>query len=202
MTTWPRRVGFLSSCSARCKAVHTGHIGVDQEQGERLAAAEARAKRPGPPGRLPRQPDGALPAQQGLGDDAATGAGCRPRPGSRSPRNRPPPRDHGPTRDGVALRCEPGGEAKGAAAALFALDPDLPPIRATRLREIARPSPVPPYLRVVEPSACTKGSKILATASGRMPTPVSDTAKCSTTPSSPSAGRARLDRNDDLARLG
>ena len=35
-----------------------------------------------------------------------------------------------------------------------------PPSSATRLIEIASPSPVPPYLRVVEPSAWMNGLKI------------------------------------------
>ena len=43
----------------------------------------------------------------------------------------------------------------------FALDPDAcRPSAPTRCDEMARPRPVPPYLRVVEPSACTNGSKI------------------------------------------
>ena len=35
-----------------------------------------------------------------------------------------------------------------------------PPIRSTSREQIASPSPVPPYLRVVEPSACRNASKI------------------------------------------
>ncbi len=42
---------------------------------------------------------------------------------------------------------------------------------------MARPSPVPPYRRVVELSSCTKASKIRESASGEMPTPVSLTSK-------------------------
>ena len=37
-----------------------------------------------------------------------------------------------------------------------------PPIRSTSCEAMLRPSPVPPYLRVVEPSACVKASKISA----------------------------------------
>ena len=33
----------------------------------------------------------------------------------------------------------------------------LPPIASTSCIEIARPKPVPPYFRLVEPSACEKG---------------------------------------------
>src|SRR5204862_5403839 len=50
-----------------------------------------------------------------------------------------------------------------------------PPCRVTRRFEIARPSPVPPYRRVVELAACRHSSDTSACASGLMPTPVSDT---------------------------
>ena len=42
---------------------------------------------------------------------------------------------------------------------------------------IARPNPVPPCRRVVEPSACSKGSKIRSSFCSGMPTPVSLTVK-------------------------
>jgi hypothetical protein len=41
---------------------------------------------------------------------------------------------------------------------------------------------VPPYLRVVEASACEKGSKINSFLSGEMPIPVSITVKCNMPP--------------------
>ena len=53
--------------------------------------------------------------------------------------------------------------------------PIWPPMSSTNCLEIASPSPVPPYLRVMEPSACTKGWKSPRTASSPMPMPVSDT---------------------------
>ena len=56
-----------------------------------------------------------------------------------------------------------------------------PPIISTRFLEIARPSPVPPYLRVVEASAWLKLRKVLASCSGVMPIPESWTQKCSST---------------------
>ena len=43
---------------------------------------------------------------------------------------------------------------------------------------MARPSPVPPYLRLVEPSACWKASKMICCFSVEMPMPVSVTEKC------------------------
>jgi hypothetical protein len=52
-----------------------------------------------------------------------------------------------------------------------------PPSRRAISREIDRPSPVPPYLRDVVPSACWKASKISDSLSWGMPTPVSMTEK-------------------------
>ena len=52
-----------------------------------------------------------------------------------------------------------------------------PPISFTSWEQIARPSPVPPYFRVIERSACSKASKITCCFSGGMPIPVSETAK-------------------------
>ena len=43
-----------------------------------------------------------------------------------------------------------------------------------------RPRPVPPYLRVVVPSACWNGSKMIASFSSEMPMPVSVTANATT----------------------
>ena len=60
-----------------------------------------------------------------------------------------------------------------------------PPISSTSLAEIVRPSPVPPNRRVVEPSACSNGWKIVCNFSTGMPIPVSATAKRSTTSSVP-----------------
>jgi hypothetical protein len=55
--------------------------------------------------------------------------------------------------------------------------PASPPIRRAMLRVMARPSPVPPNLRVGELSAWVKGSKSVAACSGVMPMPVSITSK-------------------------
>ena len=55
--------------------------------------------------------------------------------------------------------------------------PSSPPMSRTRRREIARPSPVPPYLRVVDASAWPNSSKIAARLSAGIPMPVSRTAK-------------------------
>src|ERR1019366_2763040 len=55
--------------------------------------------------------------------------------------------------------------------------PMAPPIIPTSCLQIARPSPVPPYLRVVDASAWTNGENSVATWSGRMPIPVSVMAK-------------------------
>ena len=50
-----------------------------------------------------------------------------------------------------------------------------PPSRRDSSRLIARPRPVPPYLREVEPSACWNASKMICCLSGEMPMPVSET---------------------------
>jgi hypothetical protein len=56
-----------------------------------------------------------------------------------------------------------------------------PPISSARRLLIARPSPVPPYLRVVDESACENDWKIRPMPSGVSPMPVSRTAKLSST---------------------
>src|SRR6185437_2105503 len=48
-----------------------------------------------------------------------------------------------------------------------------PPSRRDSSRLMARPRPVPPYLRLVEPSACWKASKMICCFSLGMPMPVS-----------------------------
>ena len=55
--------------------------------------------------------------------------------------------------------------------------PMAPPIISASCLEIASPSPVPPYFRVVELSACENDSNSRARASGAMPIPVSATSK-------------------------
>jgi two-component system response regulator FixJ len=53
--------------------------------------------------------------------------------------------------------------------------PTSPPINSARRRLMANPSPVPPYRRVVELSACSKAPNSLESASGAIPIPVSST---------------------------
>ena len=55
--------------------------------------------------------------------------------------------------------------------------PISPPITSVSLREIASPSPVPPYRRVVEASACENDSKSLRWSAASIPIPVSRTSK-------------------------
>ncbi len=52
-----------------------------------------------------------------------------------------------------------------------------PPSSRAISRLIDSPRPVPPYLRLVVPSACRNGSKISRSLSPGMPIPVSDTVK-------------------------
>ena len=55
-----------------------------------------------------------------------------------------------------------------------------PPSRLASSRLMARPRPVPPYLRLVLASACWNASKMIFCFSGGMPMPVSDTSKATT----------------------
>ena len=48
-----------------------------------------------------------------------------------------------------------------------------PPISATKRAAIVKPSPVPPYFRVVDVSSCSKARKIVCCLSRGMPIPVS-----------------------------
>ena len=65
-----------------------------------------------------------------------------------------------------------------------------PSIIVTSREEIARPRPVPPYLRVVELSAWKKAPKMRACLAGGMPMPVSETSNSSRT--SPSRRSSRF----------
>ena len=64
----------------------------------------------------------------------------------------------------------------------------VPPSSRGQLRLIDRPRPVPPYLRLVVPSACWNASKIIASLSPGMPMPVSRTANATTERALSSAG--------------
>jgi hypothetical protein len=55
-----------------------------------------------------------------------------------------------------------------------------PPRSRAISRLIDSPSPVPPYLRLVVPSACWNASKMMRCLSGAMPMPVSVTEKATT----------------------
>ena len=61
------------------------------------------------------------------------------------------------------------------------LAPASPPISVASLRVMARPSPVPPALRVLDRSACSKAPNSRGITSGAMPMPVSSTSKRSHT---------------------
>jgi hypothetical protein len=63
-----------------------------------------------------------------------------------------------------------------------------PPSSIASSRLIARPRPVPPYLRLVPASACWNASKISFCFSGAMPMPVSVTLKATACGAMPSTG--------------
>ena len=60
------------------------------------------------------------------------------------------------------------------------LTDSVPPISSASRREIDSPSPVPPKRRVIDPSACAKGAKMLSICDASMPMPVSLTTMHST----------------------
>ena len=55
----------------------------------------------------------------------------------------------------------------------------VPPMASMSCLQIARPNPVPPYLRVVEASACWNGWKSWEVIAGSKPMPVSEMVKLS-----------------------
>ena len=57
----------------------------------------------------------------------------------------------------------------------------VPPISPASRAAMVRPSPVPPYRRVIELSACSNAWKIFRCTSGAMPMPVSSTRKARVT---------------------
>ena len=67
----------------------------------------------------------------------------------------------------------------------------MPPSSAANSRLIDRPRPVPPYLRLVVPSACWNASKMIASFSSEMPMPVSVTANATTCPAAASDGTSK-----------
>ena len=85
---------------------------------------------------------------------------------------------------------EPRREGEGTAPPGSLSTSIVPPIRPTSRAAMARPNPVPPNLRVVELSTCSKARKIRPCPSGGMPMPVSLTANRRTT-SRRSRGRRR-----------
>ena len=107
-------------------------------------------------------------AGDALVDDVVLGEQHAQRPVAyRAPRVRPSaPRGLG--RTGRGRQRQRDGEVERAAARRARSRPEsAPPISATSCAEIARPSPVPPNRRVVEPSACVNGSKIADLLVGR-----------------------------------
>ena len=91
---------------------------------------------------------------------------ARPRPGRRRSLR---PRGASASRR-TAPRTRSASRAPGALSQSTA-----PSISEASWREIARPSPLPPKRRVIEPSACWKRANSRALTSGAKPTPVSTT---------------------------
>ena len=149
------------------EAIHLRHVAVDQHQRERLAGR--RWPVPGRPRRRGRRPPPSacmLPAGRATSSGCGDSSHCHPRPAPAAPLQRAPDR-----RRAVGVRrgrAEAGREVEACCPRPGSLSTQMrPPISSTSRAEMARPSPVPPYFRVVEPSACAKASKISALLLGR-----------------------------------
>ena len=92
-------------------------------------------------------------------------------------------------RRGVGLRQV---ERERAAAPGVLTSRISPPSSRAISRLIARPRPVPPYLRLVLPSACWNASKMICCLSGGMPMPVSVTENATTASAAFSDSLSRL----------
>ena len=152
------------------EAVHAGHLHVEDDEVERLSARAARWSRSSASAplaacssRIPQlRRDGAGTARL----VALSSTMSTRRPASAALRGGGLARPQSASRKrAVNQKVEP---LPGSLST-----PISPPICSTSCLQIASPRPVPPYLRVVEPSACTKAWKSLSCASGGMPMPVS-----------------------------
>ena len=107
----------------------------------------------------------------------------------------------------MAATAAAGGSVNGEAGREDELEPSpgvlstqiRPPISSTSRLQMVRPSPVPPYLRVVEPSAWRERLEQPAACSGVMPMPVSRTREAQLDAVSPRPAR-RSTIDADLAR--
>ena len=146
--------GSALIASAQLESVHTGHHQV--ENGDVVGLPLRRGG--------PQQLERAL-SRSGFRDDHAPGARLMHEdpavrgvvvddedPGARQTVR---PRCRRSRRSTTASRIRGKPERRALPGALST--PISPPISSTSCLEIARPSPVPPYLRVVEPSAWANG---------------------------------------------
>ena len=195
--------GSLADHGGQRQAIRVGHAGIQQHQRVRPAAGSAVPE--GIHGRHPvaHRRRLHLPAAQPLLQDVAVGGvvidhqhrqvveqdrrlGRRPTPG------------------GCGCRPNRAVKAKvlprpGSLSTVI-----LPPIRATSRAAMVRPRPVPPYLRVVEVSSCSKARKIVSCLSGGMPMPVSRTVNRRPTLAArrPATSHVDFHAHDHLALVG
>ena len=152
-------------------------MGVEQQPGETAALPRGCQRLKG----LPRRSSTAVACISQCVSISRGSAGwsrCRPRPAPAAPR-RSGCGSHCPVRLRCAVASRTSGEVERAALPGSLSTQIRPPISSTSRDEIVRPSPVPPYLRVVELSACANGSKMALALLGGMPMPVSRTVNCS-----------------------
>ena len=166
--------GELEAVQVRHAQVEDGEVVRRARGGGRAQSVRARPERR-PPRRRP-----CPSARAGRGGSCGSSR-CRRRPAPAA--RRAVAADLGGVDDvGIVGMGERDREPEGAARAGLALHADLAAHGRDELAQMASPSPVPPYLRVVEESACEKVSKIRVASSSAMPMPVSDTSKRTTTP--------------------
>ena len=181
-------IGSRLIAQASIEPVHLGHLPVEDRQLEGVAVARPpraapRAPRRRPTARVVDAPPGELVVQ-----DCAGWSRCRRRPARAGRAAALPAPPH--ARLAAAASRTGAGEPERRALPSVLRTPISPPISVTSRLEIARPRPVPPYLRVVEPSACVKAWNSRVCAAGGMPMPVSCTSKRSRT----SSGRLLAER--------
>jgi len=168
---------FGAQALDRFLAVHDGHVDIEQDDVEIVPGDQV--ERFLAVGRLGRPRCTALRGEEQL-DDLAVDGVVVGETGTRSPRRL--------RLDGSVVRDLPGtvlsaGMASCALNVRRKVEPCplslvtvmSPPIMRASWREMARPRPEPPNLRVVAPSACVKTVNSLSVVSSDMPMPVSET---------------------------
>ena len=146
------------SRSATSRSLPSGQAGVEQQQLEGLPALLRLPDRACGLGGAGRRRRGHPQPASSLARGCAARSRCRRRP-ARARRRARAGRRGGPMHR-APLPAEAQRDVEGAALAELALHPEAAAHHLGEAVQMARPRPVPPNLRVVEPSACSKGAKM------------------------------------------